>query len=345
MMIFRMILGLIVFQCQGMAQNGPKITQKEHSSIWTAISQGKTLKMLEKRDLYVQDCKKFEFLNKSIKKHDSNCQLRCMTYNVHMWQGKDRKNIVDDVIQNIKTTNPDVVCLQEVIWEKTFIPYVTKKFAELGYKHGGGSTFIAGKGALGNMIFSKYPLTNCFKKCFSKPVRNEYRAFTAGTIIFNNTPVKIYCLHLDVWDETGQARLEEIQELTDSIQKYDSHIKNVIFMGDFNAVRKQDYQYDINGKKVWNMLLKDDKERKVSTPTSLEDYLIKTGYKDAYELTGTRPVFTVWSGKIVDFIYFKPGGNLICKDVNAYYSSASDHVPIIVDLAVDTQNTFIKSKI
>ena len=118
-----------------------------------------------------------------------------------------------------------------------------------------------------------------------------------------------------------------------------------MFMGDFNAVRKQDYQYEINGKKVWDLLVADDKERNIITPTSVEQYLESVNYKDAYTLVQKKPIFTVWSGRIVDFIYFKPGGKLICKDVNAYYSSVSDHVPVIVDVALDDPDMMLLSRL
>lgn len=313
------------------------------ASIWQIISKGKRMSMLEKRDAYAHDCKKFKTLNKQIKDHSSayvkdfggqDKTIRFMTYNVHFWRGKENEDIIEPVLELLQKINPDVVCLQEVIWKKENKKELTKKFKEIGYKYGGDATFVAGKGALGNIVFSKYPLSDLSSKKYKKPIRKEYRSFTGGTVMFNDEPIRFYCTHLDVWDETGQARFYEMTELTDHIEEDDANEKNVIFMGDFNAVRKDDYDYSVNGKNVWKLLLADDKKRGITTSTKALDLAKELGYKDTFTIMGKRPIFTVWSGKIVDFIFVKPGGNLICKDTAVYYSSISDHLPVIADFSV-----------
>lgn len=349
------IVTLLICLCSPLLAVHKQITHKKTSekeqaapiaSIWKTLSEGTTLSMLEKRDAYTNDCKIFgKQFNKQIKKHNSDATVRFMTYNVHFWKGKNKENIVEPVLGLIKKINPDILCLQEVIWDENNKKELTQKFEELGYKYGGDKTFVAGKGALGNIVFSKYPLSNLYSKKYKNPVRKEYRAFTGATVTFNDKPIRFYCTHLDVWDETENARLEEITELTDHIKNNDANIKNVIFMGDFNALRKEDYNYSVNGKKVWEILVADDKKRKITTSTKALDCVKKLGYKDTYTLINKKPIFTVWSGKIVDFVFIKPGGDLILKDSQVYYSGISDHLPVITDFKVKKPEVCIQSKL
>lgn len=320
--------------------------QRPISSIWQTLSKGKGMSMLEKRDAYTNDCKTFgKQFNKQLKKHNPDTTIRFMTYNVHFWKGKNKENTVEPILTLIKKINPDILCLQEVIWHDKNKKDLTQKFKELGYTDGGEKTFVAGKGALGNIIFSKYPLSDLYAKKYKNPVRREYRSFTGGTVLFNNQPIRFYCTHLDVWDETEKTRLEEITELTDHIKNNDADIKNIIFMGDFNAVREEDYEYVVNDKNVWDLVVADDQERTITTSTKALDLVKKLGYKDTFTLINKKPIFTVWSGKIVDFIFVKPDGNLTLKDSHVYYSNVSDHLPVIADFSIKTGGMQIKSKL
>ena len=46
------------------------------------------------------------------------------------------------------------------------------------------------------------------------------------------------------------------------------------------------------------------------------------------------PKFTVWSGTAVDFMYLDKKWDLPIAGCHTYYSSASDHLPVIMDVKV-----------
>jgi len=361
--------------------------QQEQPKVLQLLSKGFDRNRESKYHSYLEDCKRFNTYNELIKKHDRSKTLRIMSYNVHYWLEGERRywckhekrwkgetyglvsSNVDDILKNIKTTNPDVVCLQEVNWEKCqwndyTVDELTQKFRSMGYDHGGSygedSTLSPGKYSewdnkdvpFGTIIFSKYPLENIVKKEFKDPneTYNERRTFVGVTVQHNNQQIRIYNTHLDVWDESGKMRQSEVAELLEHIKNEDEDIDNVIIVGDFNETRERDYQYSINNKKAWDLIKEDDAKRNFPTPTFVEDGFEKAGYKDAYTvLPKKRPILTSWTGKIIDFGYLKPNGTAYFEDVNAYYDKSSDHTPIIFDIAftakeMNNEKTEIKEK-
>jgi len=349
--------------------------------------QPKTLQLLaedvnctrEKKYLmYAEDCKRLSKYNGLIKQHDTSKTLRIMSYNVHFWlEGEESywwsesekiwkrtaygsvSSNVDNVLGAIKTTNPDIVCLQEVNWGKyKWNKYDTKeliqKFRDMGYAYGGDTTLSPGKYSkwdndvipFGTIIFSKYPLENIINTTFEKPdiddkqSKGERRTFVGVTIQHNNQQIRIYNTHLDVWDDSGKTRESEVAELLEHIKNKDADIDNVIIVGDFNETRARDYQCSINNKNAWDLIKEDDAKRKFPTPTYVEDGFEKAGYTDAYTvLPKKRPILTSWTGKIIDFGYLKPNGMAYFEDVNTYYDKCSDHTPIIFDIAFKIKET------
>lgn len=260
--------------------------------------------------------------------------IRVVTYNVHYWADPHHKSNIDDVFKVLKTIDADVVCLQEVSWGKTkYNQYtaqeIVKQMQKLGYGYGGNNTlWSAGDlfGApFGNMIFSKHKVRDIVIHSY----KDGYRGFVGVTIDIRGKPLRIYCTHFEV--KGGQTREAEATEFVEHIQKNDKNVKDVLLVGDFNEARKKDYK-----KEVWDDYVQFMKNKyKATQRDAVSKVLHGAGFKDAYELKGYRPPFTVWTGSIIDFGYFSVGaGAWWVKDVNVYFDAASDHLPVVFDLVL-----------
>ena len=157
----------------------------------------------------------------------------------------------------------------------------------------------------------------------------EVRGFTHTTKKERGSTINIISVHLDVYDETGEIRLLEIQDIYDYIIK--KKLKNVFILGDFNewVCKKGDPTYE----------------------SSLEDFQCRTGldhfssrvheflksknFSNVFTLKNKDPKFSCWSGKLVDFCYvfdttFDKRVKIV--DIHMPLIPYSDHLPIVLDL-------------
>lgn len=279
--------------------------------------------------------------------------LVCQEQNIDRSQTKITP--VLDVIDNLQA---DILCLQEVRFRsKQEWEDYKKILRTMGYKYGLDAFADMrhhvqnDKSFFGNWIISKYPLTknphvqhfnNQYDATKLKNAARDhaYRCFEQTT---TSTPsgetYSIYTLHLDVFDESEQIRLKQIQELVDATEQDQSD--HVILTGDFNSVRPQDYR---DGQ--WELIQKDNASRtsfwadstlgSATTPTMVLDYLQEHGFVDCFTKNNMEgPQFTTWAGTTIDFIMIKDKKEenpLPIDDCNVYYNADSDHIPVIMDI-------------
>jgi len=303
------------------------------ASVWNRLSKGRPLTKGIMIADYIGDCKKSSDQNQFIPKHEKNINsLRVMTYNVFEWNSPDDKANFEGILNVIKDINPDILILQEARNEGDKITAL----AELGYT---GHTFCDAKAywtrvPFGNMVFSKYPIIKTENAPFiadKKSKNEEQRCYVKMVInLPNEKQVTVFGAHLDIWDPSGALAKAEIQELIDQSR----NIENVIIAADFNSVRTEDYNYVVEKKKVWNILSKISKNRTGYPPaTSALHTLQNSGFVDSFTRIGFQsPKFTVWSGTAVDFIFVNRDFNLPVLGSYLCYSSASDHLPVIMDV-------------
>jgi endonuclease/exonuclease/phosphatase family metal-dependent hydrolase len=205
-----------------------------------------------------------------------------------------------------------------------------------------GVTFLKAEILLGNLIASKYPFIDSSSKVYTGEPAGDQRNFVHAKIrLPTNEIVSIYGTHLNVTDESERRRVSEVEELLKIVEA--DATPNKVIAGDFNAVRPTDYQYAIAGKKVWDLLVADDRSRGIATPTVALQLLERAGFKDSFAMTrALGPLFTVWSGKIVDFIWLSRGWYLPVYGSYVYYSAASDHCPVITDITVTQQKVALQ---
>ncbi len=313
-----------------------------HATIWETIAKA-TEANYPGRDAkiksFIDDCSKNKDLNTTIPQKTEHV-ARVATFNVHYWQDAyDNKYHFNEILETIKKVNTDILILQEVCWKDD--PLIDR-FKKLGYEHyqfckAATATWAHNEfnsAPFGNVIFSKYKIEDANKKTkmyvVKCPKSLEDRCYSYVEIILpNQKHLHIYGTHLDVFCEDESARLAQITELTKSIKDE----KNVIVAADFNAVREEDYNYDIYKKKVWDLLVNDNKKRFINpTPTLVLDHLKSENFVDCFAKLGIdKPKFTVWSGTVVDFIFLK-NWNLPLSGCYVYYDASSDHLPVIMDI-------------
>ncbi|HEV2601397.1 MAG TPA: endonuclease/exonuclease/phosphatase family protein [Candidatus Babeliales bacterium] len=311
------------------------------ASIWTTYAQTGSLPKKEIIPSFLKDCQKARDAgeNDKIPAHDKTI-ARIAVYNVHFWTSPERKPAYAGIMNTIKNIQADVIALQEVL---LFDPEkINNDFAHLGYRYRTFMPMNRWKGHLfGNMIVSKYPFdTKPYKKTYDADQysKREKRNFIHTIITLPDTNKISLCgTHLDVWDETEQKRLAEVKELI--AHACADTYPNKVLLADWNAVRKQDYQYNVAQKQVWKLLTKNFQERTGLTqvPTQTLDYIESAGFTDSFAKKGIpSPRYTVWSGTRVDLIYLAQTWKLPIRGCYVYYGTnpeeESDHMPIIMDV-------------
>ena len=109
-------------------------------------------------------------------------------------------------------------------------------------------------------------------------------------------------------------------------------------MGDFNAYKIEDYT-------ITNLnILKDIKKNTNKNLFDTVKYLENLGYIDGYQwrsnilnipLSNIVPVNTTDKGGRIDYIFLHRDITLNIMDIFTYYTNASDHLPIILDLQIN----------
>lgn len=315
--------------------------ERSISSIWQKAAQGNTLSGYQKNRLFADDCAQSAYLNRIIPRHQTGDKrsFRIATYNIHYWTDPFRRASFDRILEVIREINADVLILQEFIPQPGFKASrreandFWKKIEGLGYRYHFFKEAVFLGVPFGNAILLKYPaeieMEGIFEEKFGQPRSYLY----AKVILPNKKPLNVYGTHLDVYDKTGLARERQTNEL---IKIIDQERENIILGADFNAVRRQDYQYMVDEKSVWGLLTADFKERTGLSviPTGVHDRLIKSGFVDSFsQAHQSVPRFTVWSGVTIDFLYLK-NWELPILGCYVYYSAASDHLPVIMDVDI-----------
>lgn len=324
-----------------MQNQGDTQQPMNHATVWEHVAHGQKVDANQMKQSYIDDCKKNAHKNGLIPVHVPNNEtVRIATYNVHFFYDALNKRSFTEIIDTIQTINADVIVLQEVsIFQHA---QIKDAFAKIGYTFSEQESFCKSMDAwgkpFGNVILSKYPIVKNLEKhtyAYDKKCHGEKRCYLKANITLpNDKKISMYGTHLDVYDETETRRLAQINELIEQSSK-DSN-ENIIIAADFNAVRKKDYAYQINGRCVWDMVNESSHRRfGINTPTHALQAFENNQFKDSFSHAGcAAPKWTVWSGTAVDFMYLNKSWNLPVVGSWVYYSTASDHLPVIMDVKV-----------
>lgn len=271
---------------------------------------------------FLADAKRYRKYNDLIPNKSGNI-IRILTYNVHYWTDLGSKNVTAaEIMKKILMLNPNLIGLQEVL-----IPKERDVYSDYGWsirnifrplKDYTLETISVCKvccrqdTTFGNLLGSNLPLSQVQKILF--PNKYESRGAIMGIIQPPTGKKFLYIVtHLDVFDESGEIRREELNLLFQFIEK--NYPKNIptILTGDFNCLKYEDYS---------------DRDRPTGdfdTIRKIEEY----GFTDVFE--GLK--YSVWSGRRVDYVFVKNFYREI-DGTYVYYDDLSDHFALIVDILI-----------
>lgn len=262
---------------------------------------------------------KYSEYNDLIRKKNKG-NIRILTYNVHGFKSRKWKKTYLDILQVIHNINPDILIIQEVyiykknehIKQETLI----NDLHDQGFKH-----FQFTRSGI-NMICTRKRFDfDSIELDFGPDPINGISRF-ALVAKLKNTDLSIVGTHLDVFDESGETRKEQINFLLEHLKS--EKINNVVIAGDFNTLRKNDYSDP-----EWKYITECDKLRNVTTKEDIIPIIENNNFRESFDAVNKKLKVSVWSNRRVDYIY---GKNINFIDSACYRSIASDHHPIYADI-------------
>lgn len=229
--------------------------------------------------------------------------LRILSYNIHHGRGMDDRVDLQRIADLINKHQPDLVALQEVDkgTTRTDGRDLARELAALC-----GMDFVFGQnipyqgGGYGNAILSRFPIQTATSRHYRMLRDGEQRGLLQTEITVGGQTIRFACTHLDYRPENAE-RLSNVAE----IQSLLGGKTPVILAGDFN---------DHPGQPVHQAMMEQ--------------------FDDAWELGGVGEGFTYSSTRPksrIDYVYFAPKGRWIVTRAEVLESTASDHLPLLVE--------------
>ncbi|KAI8803754.1 Endonuclease/exonuclease/phosphatase [Cladochytrium replicatum] len=235
---------------------------------------------------------------------NSPMRLRLASYNIHFFRDRSGNDNISRVLNDVSLINPDIVVFQEVPY--TYTPKTSNMYdarmRELGYIYHVRSCTNEHM-ELGNVLYSKLPLRDTVAAMMSGT-----RCFASAVVDLpdGSGAIRIVGTHLEV--NSQEQRIEEMRAILEFLQSRKSLDKSVVghvIMGDFNE------------------------HRDAGSFTVAAD----AGYADPFLLSMHVPQYTCWTGTVIDFILVETQLLQKVRGTFLFHTTASDHVPVIVDLA------------
>jgi endonuclease/exonuclease/phosphatase family metal-dependent hydrolase len=242
---------------------------------------------------FIEYVERHRGLNQWIPAKPSNC-LRLLTFNVHYFRDHHGNSNADQVFQTIREIGADLVLLNEM--PHTLSRLVYEKYDAIMRQMGYSSVvraFAESFEELGNVLYSKNP----FVETFAFPIAGGSRSVAAGSLKIDDNEFLFVGSHLAVGNENH--RMQNVQSIWEFLVSLPKTYRNTFLMGDFNSWPNSD-------------VLK---------------YCRKMGFHDACP---NPPKVTCWTGTRIDYILHRDPSQL--TNYYTYYTSISDHLPIITDV-------------
>jgi len=296
----------------------------------------------EIEQLFVEDCAARCHDNHIIPAHMSDDGfLRIVSFNVRLWTDVTWHDRFDETWEVIAQINPDILVLQEVALDER-TERIAEKLRTLGFHLSNEwiqhqtQSFTAGAYRATNLVVTK-----------SVPVTTRAQSFEHDTLGYVRVEVQlssgksivVYGTHLDVIDTTEQIRTHEMYELlTCAIHDIQAK-KQVIIAGDLNSIDMKNYKV-MNSHSIslqdlitlqYRMYRGCTTEEEV--PQLVASMWKGAGFVDSFSLAEQQnPLWTSWWGGRTDYVLCSPQLKPMIHGNYVYYTSVSDHLPIIVDL-------------
>jgi len=227
--------------------------------------------------------------------------LKVASYNIHAGIGHDQQFNMHRITAVINELDADLIALQEVEHQLIDNEHLLQ-FLEThtGYKIISDIAFKRGNYDYGNILLSRYPLTEVSYHDLSVRGR-EPRSLIKAYLEFNNNKILIMTTHLGLRPFERRLQVQNILSLL--IQHNNQH---TIFMGDLNE---------------WFLWARPHR-------------WLKKHFKQSHNLKTFPAKYPFLS---LDKIWVSPASSLIAVDVHRSPLAriASDHLPIIAKIATD----------
>jgi len=278
--------------------------------------------------------------HKIFSKKDEN-NLMITTYNIHFFS-LPLINIqigLDKLMKFCKRSNSDIIMLQEALFNDEIIDffksnhYVSYVCDTYIYTNKNDSYFY------GNIILvkDKINVKKISNVSYISGYQQRKKCIVNIIIEYNNYILSLYNVHLDVWDQSGKCRLEQIKKILKLIDK--DTTQNIIVSGDFNSIKESDYS------KNEKNALKEFYSTYTKNPFKELQFLINKGFIDVAEEFKDKISASVWSKQRVDFIFLKKKFNIKIDNYYTHHIDGSDHFPISIELVNPGKLILDKGKI
>jgi exodeoxyribonuclease III len=199
------------------------------------------------------------------------------------WNVNSVRARINNVLEYIKSENPDVLLLQEIKTENTNFP--SDEFKKLGYK-----SYVHGQKSYNGVSFlSKIKIDN-IKLDFIKDDLRQSRII-CGDIKLKKKNIKLINIYVPngnpVNTDKYKYKISWLNKFLESIKKTILNEKNIIIAGDFNIIPEEIDVYDHT--KYMDDALFRIEVRKIFRA------LLNYGFKDVYRLINkTKQEYTFW---------------------------------------------------
>jgi endonuclease/exonuclease/phosphatase family metal-dependent hydrolase len=224
---------------------------------------------------------------------------RILTWNIHKGIGADRRYDLDRIIDLARRHEPDIVALQEVDSrgrDPMNLPLAALKQA-LGSHAAEARTIVAEDGHYGHVLISRWPLEEVALHDVSIG-RREPRCAIDAVIRTPRGPFRVIATHLGLG--LGE-RKRQIGRLV-ALARAAAETQGMVMLGDFN-----DWHGEVR--------------------RALDDLLPAWSFLRTFP--ARRPIFKL------DRIFCRPAGALTQCWTDSEAVRASDHLPVIADLALE----------
>lgn len=263
---------------------------------------------------YLHGIRKWRNENKRVRRLKRKGHVRVVTWNVQSWTDVHHQDTFQDMVKLLsERLDADVLCLQEVVWDDR----AEQHFKENGYRLIG---FHKAKESYdhGNAILARQNVRMVLTAVINLPegIGEQRCAVVANLVDDEGVPlVQIVCLHLDVYDNTGTTRAREVEAILSTLkamEKQSGQVDETVLLGDFNAVRKENYH-----PREWH---------RMGRPNQVFDLL------SDWFVHKPAPPFTVWSGLVVDHVVLGPEWKKYRTRLSPLFTPLSDHLPLVFDI-------------
>lgn len=238
--------------------------------------------------------------------------FRVMTFNIHHGEGADGRVDLVRIAQVINEERADLVSLQEVDrgTRRTSRLDMPAELASLtGLSCVFSNNFSVQGGEYGNAILSRFPVLKVNHHLLPHVAASEQRGLLETTIQLPTTTLTFFATHLDHQHEPD--RLAGARVILDRVLALGAG--PVIVAGDFNTSA---------GSETYRQL-----------DHALDDAWLSAGIGPGFTIPIENP------SRRIDFIWYRAGDTLTPKSAQVKSTSASDHLPVVVEFEISGRST------